>query len=152
MARGGTDVRQRIHIEFLMVRHPVPETILRHRKYNMAKTCFKCVLDLLGFHFGENGNLWTHRFLVIYWPNFNFPNMVMLYTIRKIISCSFRIKIATVDENAYFRSYKRFRKVYRNRILAFYKGDMLKSIKTNILNLKINDVSFNILAWFFLNE
>ena len=75
--------------------------------------------------------------------------MVMLYTIRKIISCSFRIKIATVDENAYFRSYKRFRKVYRNRILAFYKGDMLKSIKTNIFNLKINDVCFNILAWFF---
>ena len=77
---------------------------------------------------------------------FFFRNIDMLYTVGKIFSCSFRIKIATWVENAYFRSYKRFRKVYRNQILAFYKGDMLKSIKTNILNLKINDVSFNILA------
>ena len=128
---------------------------------SMAETCFFSILDILAFSFSKNRNVFMARFFlsryfadqifskfVIYWPNFNFPNMVMLYTIRKIISCSFRIKIATVDENAYFRSYKRFRKVYRNRILAFYKGDLLKSIKTNIFNLKINDVSFNILAWF----
>ena len=42
---------------------------------------------------------------------------------------SFQNQNSNGVENAYFRSYKRFRKVYQNRILAFYKGDMLKSIK-----------------------
>ena len=30
----------------------------------MAKTCFKCVLDLLGIHSGENGNPRTRRFFL----------------------------------------------------------------------------------------